>query len=286
MTEIPEPSVGDFFVSDSEVYILVTGIKNAKEETFTEIHHGKEVRRTRKIGETHQYIARFSTDGSYKGAVSLDFPFRVIQIAAFDSGSFLIAGVDNNKVPRVAELDSSGQLQNYIKLDKDITDRQKATETAFKKTFGLDASADIIAMYAQFRPYHGNILLVRIHTDTPIYEIRDGGEARAVKVKAPEGFALERMVPSDGNDWLIEFASSGSIAKGERVLYEVSAENGQLLRQYRVTDPDLKLACRCQDDFVAFREIKNSTEKHESLKVLRGLVVTATESPEKEEARQ
>lgn len=269
MTDVPEPRTGKFFVSESGVYVLVTGLENARKETVTETDENGKVlgHRTQTTGEPHQYIARFGTDGSYKGAIELDLPFKAYQIAAFESGNFLIAGLDGQKQPRVAAVNSSGQLQTFVELDKDASGRPKSAQAAFKKSLGDDASMDVVAMFAQFVPYHGNVLLVRSRTSTPIYEIRDGGDARAVKVKAPNGFVVDGMIPSDKGEWLVEFfkpVAGGSLTEGERAVYSVDPESGKLLNQYRFKDKDVYVACGYQDGFFGFRQ------QEKRLSMLRG----------------
>jgi hypothetical protein len=181
MTDIPEPQMGPTFVAGSAVYAVVTGVENAKKEEVTgNDEAGKEVTWTKTNGESRSYIARFDSDGSYRGALKLDTGFQPAQLAAFGSGDFAAVGVDESKTLRVGVMNSRGQLWEYLQLPKDITDRPK-------KSFDRigSASVDVIAMFASFSSYHGNVLLVSSGDVAPIYEIRETGELRAVRVKAP-----------------------------------------------------------------------------------------------------
>ena len=187
MTGVPEPKVVNFFTGLS-LYVLVTGIENARnEEVVDRDEQGRETKRLETKGELRDYIARFDRDGSYRGSMKLDSNFHPVQLAAFDSGSLVIAGLDENRIPRIGLLNSSGQLLKYLKLPKDITDTSKSAERSFARS-GLPAPVDVIAMFAQFYSNRGNVLLVRAGTATPIYEIRESGEVRAVRVKIPKWF--------------------------------------------------------------------------------------------------
>jgi hypothetical protein len=270
MTDIPEPAAGDFFVADSAVYVLVTGIEYArKDEVAYKDEAGQETKQLETKGESGDYIARFDSDGSYRGALKLDAGFHPIQVAAFGSGNFVLAGLDEGKTPRVGLFNSSGQLVKYLELAKDITDRPKSAEKSFEHS-GLHASVDVIAMFAKFYSYHGNVLLVRAGNTTPIYEIRESGEVRAVRVKAPNGVAIDHLIPSDHN-WFID-VRKGSLEEKTDTIYEVSPETGELLREYRIESEDrLKedLSCVIQDSFSGIRHQQGR------LTVLRGVAEPA-----------
>jgi hypothetical protein len=149
MTDIPEPSLRNLFVSSSGIYVLVTGLENVRNEEVTVKNaDGQESKRVEKKGESRDYIARFDLDGSYKGALKLDSDFHPMQLATFDSGTFVVAGMDQNKTPRVGLLNSSGQLLKFLQLPKDITDRPKSAQKSFAAS-GQSASVDVIAMLSQ-----------------------------------------------------------------------------------------------------------------------------------------
>ena len=75
------------------------------------------------------------------------------------------------------------------------------------------------------------MLLVRSSDLSPIYEIREGGEARSIRVKSPNSFAIEHFIPSEVN-WMFDFRKGFD---GETdTIYEVSPETGESLGQYRI----------------------------------------------------
>jgi hypothetical protein len=252
MTDIPEPSPRNVYVSSSGIYILVTGLENVRNEEVTVKNaDGQETKRTEKKGDSRDYIARFDRDGSYKGALKLDSDLHPVQLATFDSGIFVVAVVDPNKTPRVGLLNSSGQLLKFLQLPKDITDRQKSAEKSFAAASGQSASTDVIAMLSQFYSSNGNVLLIRAGNVTPIYEIRESGEVRPVRLKIPDGLTVDRLVPSDRNWFLV--VREGTFADKSETIYEINPENGEPLRQYRIpskSELEETISCTFQDGFV------------------------------------
>lgn len=280
MTDIPEPRPGRMFMGETSLYVLVQGTENAKkEQVVSEDENRKEIKRSRTVGERGYYIARFDLDGTYRGALKLDRGFRTLQLAVFGSGDFAVAGVDENEKPQVEILNSTGQLLAYLNLPKDITEKPERAEKSFEKLGVGEASVDIIAMFAAFYPYHENVLLVRSSDLSPIYEIREGGEARSVRVKSLGGFAIEHFIPSEVN-WMFNFRKGFD---GETdTIYEVSPETGELLGQYRIRSKEGakdQISCVLQGgDFIGIRHQQGK------LTVVRGTAEHA-KSPEKSAAQ-
>jgi hypothetical protein len=268
MTDTPDPHMGPVFVTDSQIYAIVSGTENAKkEEVISHDEAGKEIKYSRTIGDPRHYIARFDSDGTYRGALKLDAGFKPIQIAAFGSGDFAVGGVDENDTPRVAVLNSRGGFVEYLELPKDISDRPKSTAKAFDQAMGASAdSPAVIAMFASFRSYNGNVLLVRSGSVAPVYEIRETGAARAVKIKSPGNLSISKLIPSN-QSWFIDFR--GPLGDDAEAIYEVNPETGELLRQYRMEDGSgakVELSCVINGNFIGFRHQEGK------LTVLKGTV--------------
>src|SRR6266700_1472397 len=231
---------------------------------------GQESKRVVTKGALRSYIARFDRDGTYKGALKLDSGLRPMQLAAFDSGSFVVAGVDEKKMSRVGLLNSSGQMGEYLQLPKDLTDRPKSAEKSYAASTGATASVEVIAAFSQFYPHNGKVLLIRGVDTVPLYEIRESGEVRTVRLKLPNGFIVDHLLPSDHN-WFFAVRESEFDMKSE-TFYEVNPENGEPLRHYRIESKnglEETLACVFQDEFIGIRH------KHGRLTVLRGVAEPA-----------
>ena len=141
----------------------------------------------------------------------------------------------------------------YLQLPKDITENPKRAEKSFASS-GLSASVDVIAILAQLHPYNGNVLLVRVGSATPIYEIRESGEVRPVRVKIPNGLVIDHLIPSDRN-WFLD-VRTGPLADKSDTVYEVKPDDGELIGQYRIeikSGVEEALSCKFQDSFTGIR---------------------------------
>jgi len=266
MPDIPTPLAHAGFVSKSAIYVGVDGIENPEQHNEKdEDQEGHEVTLTKTTGERHQYIAQFDKDGTYKGAIKLDLPFYVSTFAAFESGTFVAQGLDENKIPRIALLDSDGQLIRYLQLEKDISAVSEVPTKELK--FGGDnAGAGVLAMFSEFTPSDGKILFLRSLASMRVYEIQESGEVRVVKIKAPAGYDVEGLIATD-KDWLIRFRKpnpDGAWSNAQHSLFEVNPANGELIREYRVKAPDTGVSCFFNDEFLAVRN------KDGKLTVVRG----------------
>jgi len=255
MTDIPTPSAHGAFISESAVYVGADSIENPEQQVETlEDEEGHKLTLRRTTGKRHQYIARFDKDGTYKGVIKLDLPFYVYTFAAFGSGTLVAQGMDENEIPRIALLDSSGQLIRYLQLEKDMT----AVSEVPKKELnygGGSADPGAIVMDSRFIPSQTGILFLRSLASMRVYEIQESGEVRAVKIKPPEGYDVEELITSDRN-WLVRFRRpnpNGVWSDAEHSLFEVDPKNGDLLGEYRVKAPDTGVSCFFDNEFWALR---------------------------------
>jgi hypothetical protein len=277
MTDIPHPSTTFIglnpAISASGISFRVTGIDDTKVETTTSTddagHNHAEKNAT---NATIPYIARFDKDGTYEGAIKLDVPFVIYKFATFDSGVFIAQGMDQNKVPRIALLDTSAQFMRYLDLRKDVSTSQSVSGDQVKCD-ECTADMDSVVFSGYFTPWNGKALLKREFTGSVrIYEIQESGNVRMVNIKAPEGYEISELIPSDRN-WLLRFNKPD--ARGVRPdafdsLLEVDPQNGEPLREYRVKLPDkvpqTVISCVADGEFWGARH----DLKEEKLKVVRG----------------
>jgi len=283
IADIVEPKWIADFVSDSALYMLIEGDTHTEQVTSKpEWANGKDAVSWETKGEPHYYIAQFDSDGSYKGASKLDLPFRPTGLSGFRSGSFLTTGFDQNKILRVALLDSRGQLLRYIEFPKE---KQEAAEKTVERAFGFTESPDsaplTLSGFASFFPYQGNVLYVRGRSGAPTYRISAGGEAKTIKIKAAEGYAVEYLLPSDRN-WFVVSTEQGKYTQAKSVIYEVNPSSGEFLGRYfaegsgrtkAVSEGQSDLACVHEGEFISVRH------QGGKLTVLRGTPVLAQEAP-------
>jgi hypothetical protein len=77
---------------------------------------------------------------------------------------------------------------------------------------------------------------------------------RAVRVHIPNGLTIDHFISSDRN-WFID-AHEGFLSHDGDAIYEVSPENGELLREYRVdikNNVEESISCEAQSQFVGIR---------------------------------
>ena len=271
LIDIPHPNLtfigSGASVSNSGIYFRATGYKDddvkieSRVETDEQGH--SRVVQDREVLRTRQYIARFDKDGHYDGAIA-DLPFSTYQLAAFDSGSLVVQGLDERNIPRLALLNASGQVLRYLELPKDLSTAQQPTSLD-SHCDGCTADIRSVVSNSYFTLWRVRVLVLRGLTKNPrVYEIRESGEVRAVDVASPEGYSHGWMLASDTN-WLMRFAKTD--ADGVWSLFEVDPENGKLLREYRVKTPDAQLSCFSDGEFWGVRH----DVKEGNLKVVRGI---------------
>ncbi len=243
ITDIPSPHMQKAFVAPSAFLALTLGRESEKQEG----QESNPIKEFMAKGEMRIYVARFNLDGSYRGALRLDLKILPMQFAAFESGGLLIAGLDHNNVARVALMDPSGELLRYLELPKDIAENPRAVERTCGNSFLTMFCGDMssVAMSAGFVPYKGNILFFRNLDSSRIYEIRDSGEVRMVRIRNAADLDVEGLLPSD-QDWFVDSGDE---------LYELNPETGERLGRYRLarTSQQDKLACAFDGKFVGLR---------------------------------
>lgn len=277
ISDIVEPKRMAHFVLDGRLYMLVEGDTRTEQHT-RKLENGKDAVDWDTKGEPRYYIAQFDPDGSYKGALKLDLPFRPMHLSGFRSGSFLTTGPDENNVPKVALLDSGGQLLRYVEFPKE---KHATAEKSVSRSLGFSASPDLASMFlsgfTSFFPYQDDVLYVRGRAGAPIYRISAGGEAQAVTIKAPEGYSVEYLLPSDRN-WFVVSAEQGKFAAAKSVIYEVNPSSGEFLRRYLVEGAGRsKSVSEGQSDLACFHEGEFISVRHQDgkLTVMHGTPVLA-----------
>src|SRR5208282_237620 len=125
VNDIPRPALHSAFLAGSSVYIITRGSAPLGYETKWHTPTGEVSEQP--ASKSGTFIAHFERNGNYAGAVSLDLPFRPLQLGVFENGDFLIAGADpSSGEPRVAIVASNGQLRRFLELKGDIHAQQES----------------------------------------------------------------------------------------------------------------------------------------------------------------
>lgn len=254
IVDVSNPEVGSFFLSDSALFLRVTGEEDLKSFRATgRTPQGEVVTSSGKKGSrTYDYIAKFDLDGTYRGATKLDLPFRPLQIAAFSSKGFLVSGMDDvAKEPRLALARWNGQFERYVELPKQSDAKDDAAPA--QSRFGTDDRGWAITGI-QLTSYDGKILLQRIENPI-VYEIALSGEVRTIRLKIPQGFSLYALRAGEGR-WIAQVTRRRLDGNGlESATYAFNPETGDVIEKYLFNEPvGLGLACVTKDEILFIKQ--------------------------------
>jgi hypothetical protein len=249
MDDIVNPSPTTFFIGDSDVYILVRGSKSDGSTLVLRRPDGSTERQ--QASSSQQFIAHFKDDGTYLGAVSLDLPFRPLQLGVFRDGDFLVTGITtDNQETRVAMVKSNGQFNRFVELKDDIrlrTDSGDDTASPLSlprtgKRFGEGFSEAVQG--STIIPDGTNLLLIRRGQRTPVFSISPGGQVQSIQLDVPSGYSLWDLKPAH-KVWVVLYTHR--LAEGAGVEFSSVATDpttGKSLQSYSYAKfPGFGLAC-------------------------------------------
>jgi hypothetical protein len=231
LDQVPELFVSsevDHFASESDVIFLVEASRENKpvKQTYTVgSYHGES---TSNAAQQHLYIVTFSREGEYRRTVEIGDAFRIMQIGAFPSGTFLAFGFDQkDHSPKLAMLKEDGTLLKFVEIP-----RGDAPESMVS---GADAPRPHAIAPTELVPEGRSILVVQNNTTFPLLEVGEGGAIRAIHPELPKGEQIEAAIPSDRNLFVIARPETDKGDSAE-IIYEVSPEKGKALRRFALSD--------------------------------------------------
>jgi hypothetical protein len=254
VNDIPQPLLASFFVLKSDLYILAHGSTPLGYEIKLRTPSGEIIRQP--ATKSSKYVAHFDHDGNYAGAVSLDLPFRPFNVGVFETGDFLISGIDRDG-PRLAIVGSNGQLQRFIELKDDIH-LEDAPDASAKNTdpnafprfaTSQDHKESLFDLVSgtQITQDGPNLLLFR-PLQGPVFSISASGEVQVHKLRNIEnGYHLFTMKAA-GGEWIVELMREiQTPAPATQFLtYAFDPKTGNPVRQYLFPD-DLAWGLACTD---------------------------------------
>lgn len=185
--------------------------------TYFAVTDGKVVQLAYQRDKLERVVIAFNKDGSYKSGIKLESPrgaqdWAPMQIAAFASGDFLIAGsiFDPNgkiRVPFTGIFDSSGTLKREVVLSDD-TDLQKMAESGDPRVVAPGhefMNSAIEAGQAELAD-DGNVYVMRKISPAIFYAVSPAGEiVRRFTIDPGESDYTPVAMHTAGNRIALEF---------------------------------------------------------------------------------
>jgi hypothetical protein len=263
INDLYDVTVVDTFAGDSSVVVLLRATPNDRQEKRTYVFStGGREEKTVFIGEHHSYIATFSLDGTYKGRVAVDDTVISDHVAVFGSGVFVVLGFDQQRTkPILALLKADGTLLQFLDLTQDFADWVESVNTA---SIHRDPNAPpplrkhfVLSPMTQFLPFHDNLLMVEEGSNLPIFELRDSGAMRPIKLKVPDKHVMDTLIPSQDHLYVRTSADRSAQSnswKTDSTILEVDPNEGQILRRLRIVGATAnEIACYGSSQFAVLR---------------------------------
>jgi len=235
----------DHYAGESTVIFLVKAASENKpaEQIYTK-PDGSQGNFTKNMAERHFYIVVFGRDGEHKKTIETDVSVEIQNIGVFPSGDFLAFGYDKaDHSPKLVMLKDDGTLMRPLQIGKD-----DAPESLLGTRDGKGKGAAVYIAPAQLVPQGHSIILVQNRSSFPLLEISESGTIRAIHPKFSTETHIEGMISGDRNLYArVNPPSEGSV-------YELNAQDGTVLRRFKLGDgrPGLGVACVHDGKFLSF----------------------------------
>ncbi len=242
---IPMPVPTDFKSADSPGFFAGEGVLVA---VVSASHPADEQAAQAHPGATY-FLSVTDSAGGHPRLIRLDLSFDVTKAAAFDSGGFVVLGMDRRSFrPVAAMLGADGQFKSYLDLFPKPGDAAAGDETnpAAEKARRRAAILSIGEM--QLAPWGSDVLMAAPGIDnSSIYHIRASGQVEKVSINLPNGEQLQGILGSGGkDDWVVRTMSAESaktmseahiVENPQESLYEVNPRSGEILGRLTVVGP-------------------------------------------------
>ncbi|HEU5406535.1 MAG TPA: hypothetical protein VFU48_02130, partial [Nitrospira sp.] len=243
--------IGTLFVNSDEIFVLTrkappTGHKQKPPDIEKSL-----------FDDTDQrfLIASFAPNGEYKSSVQLDLPFSPMQAAAFDSGNFVIAGVDyGTRKPRIAIVRQDGVVDRMLDLPGDISAAKLGMDES-REHGTLAEGVTVSAVMSTLVPNGNSVLLMRRGASGPQYLISDSGAVRKVRLPSLRGFERETVQPVT-RGLLVTFTKTVK-ENVESVSVLLDRESLKPILNYRFQTAPYSAVCSQGTGFVILRKVKD-----------------------------
>lgn len=237
-------NVLDAFARERDVFLLIDGTTPSDHQITLQTPNGQTVHQ--QAVQHGVRLAHFDVDGTLKGSTAVDLPFHASRFGEFANGDFLMIGGEiGSDEPRIALVNSTGQMIREIKLEVDAEKGESSKKGAF---LDVHLRAD------------GPDLLMFTNRANEVFNVTAGGEVRTLRISLPNGYKLDAVQPN-GNELIVEAAQYSTDGTGEQfAAFAVDRNSGVARTRYDYpTEIGFGMAC---SDGTEFTFLALDFEKH------------------------
>ena len=201
-------------------------------------------------GEGGSYIVEFNPDGTMKSKVQLAVDFNALHFGAFESGKFLVVGVDRETPtnldphsPYTAVFGKDGSIIAKVVFpeDKQYEAAANRGDPDFFDSQRIGGGNFAVENGTVVQSSDGNVFVVRWTRPTRVYAVSDMGQViRAFEVDSGLGDRKPSAVHESAGKLAIQFAAERA---DPRSLLKVVSSNGEELATYDAQGAGVAFAC-------------------------------------------
>jgi hypothetical protein len=172
-------------------------------------------------------------------AIPLHVSFQPVRVAALGKNEFLVLGIDMiNKMPTMALVDSSGDVERIFDSMTLLGQTDDVVKNASKQISGEAsglpddwAKLSVVLSAAEFAHSGDSLLFLLPGRKNEMLTLSQNGSISSMRLRLPEGFDADSLVPSD-KYWLVRAVNTSG--KSEKpVLLLVNPGSGEVMRVIR-----------------------------------------------------
>jgi hypothetical protein len=249
----------DIFPADSGIYFLLQGSKEQRGERGP----GKSSDGI-PLNTFRNFVARFDLDGSYKGITELGTGCdlsrpehcELSHLAVFPTGDMLVTESDpSTSNLKVLYLKSSGEVVKQIEV---AADRRQLNWGNATSTPELSRATAMFLGSVFFTAVDKNIVIWRANSNDPIVEVSQGGGAREVSLRLPDGYRFADLVASNDR-WVVHLRTENTppntrMSDDTDAYYDVNPQDGSLAAKIvQKGDLPYSIACESSGTYTSFK---------------------------------
>lgn len=251
-------TIGDFFVSESHVGILVRATRDSQKSPNTMSYGPGMPSMAIYPGLHYDFLLLYDLKGQFLKIVELPETFHVQEIVELPSEAFLALAFDQSTArAHLFLLDSNGRIARTLPPPGQIENSPALQAAQDADPRALIQAAGSLTEWKFAQAKH-KIFLYQSQQSAPLWEADSAGNLREIPLQYPDGFQLYNLIPSSDHLFvsLVRAPSSSNGASAQPLapsLFELNPTDGSLIRQISSTSTLLSaIACEHDGVFRAF----------------------------------